>query len=124
MTRGSGTAVIEFHILRRLILKVNVVFNFHIEPAVAPLALSVDGTAVADGATVPENGKVGQPFSSVVKISGGKPPYTVKPTGTGPDGISGVFDGVDTVTFNGTPTTAGDASVTLEVTDADGVPVQ
>lgn len=124
MTLGRGTATIEIHIFRRLVLKVSAVFNFHIEPSVAPLALSVDGNAVADGATVAESGKVGTPFSSVVKITGGRPPYDVKPTGTGPDGISGVFDGVDTVTFSGTPTTAGDATVTLEVTDADGVPVQ
>lgn len=62
---------------------------------------------------------------TVTVVSGGTPPYSFAVTaGAVPDGLAlnSVVnpDGTETVTIDGTPTTAGDASFELTVTDAAG----
>ena len=84
-----------------------------------PLTLTPDGGALPDetvGTAVAD---------TVTVISGGKSPYTFEITdGATPDGTE-LFsednaDGTTTLTIEGTPTTEGDSSFTVDVVDADG----
>lgn len=84
-----------------------------------PLTLTPNGGALPDET-------VGVAVDDVVTvISGGTAPYTFEQTaGSLPDGVE-LFseenaDGSETITIEGTPTTAGDSSFDITVTDADG----
>ena len=62
---------------------------------------------------------VGQPASGSIAISGGTPPFTLVSASGLPDGVSAAIgpDGASVV-LSGTPTTAGDAAVTVVVADS------
>lgn len=83
-------------------------FSIHVKPATQPLTLSPDGGALPDV-------EVGQPAADTITISGGIPPYALH-IGNGqlPPGLS--IDANATIT--GTPTTEGDFSFDLTVTDS------
>lgn len=63
-------------------------------------------------------GTVGQPYSATLAATGGTTPYTWSlPSGQLPNGLSLSAQG----TISGTPTQAGTASFTVQVTDANGL---
>ena len=82
-------------------------------------------TLTPNGGALPDE-TVGTPVNDeVTTISGGTPPYTFAVTaGAPPDGTQ-LFstenaDGTETLTLEGTPTTAGDDSFDVTVTDSAG----
>lgn len=83
-------------------------------------------TLTPDGGALPAETVGTAVADTVTTISGGTPPYTFEVTaGAPPDGTE-LFsetnaDGSETLTLEGTPTTAGDDSFDLTVTDAEGV---
>lgn len=82
-------------------------FSFVITVAPAnPLTVDVSG--------VPLTATVGEPYSGVIKASGGTPPYTFILNSPLPDGLTLNSDG----TITGTPTKDGAFSVSGSVTDA------
>jgi hypothetical protein len=84
-------------------------------------------TLTPDGGALPQE-TVGTPVSDLVTVvSGGEPPYTFSITdGATPDGVElnseTNADGTETITLDGTPTTAGDFSFTLDVEDSSTPP--
>lgn len=97
-------------------------FTVSVKAAEQPLTLTPNGGALPDEA-------VGVAANDVVTvISGGKAPYSFEVSaGAVPDGMQ-LFsednaDGSETITIEGTPTTAEDSSFDLTVTDADGASV-
>lgn len=95
------------------------VFTVSVKAVATGLTLTPNGGALPDE-TVGAASK-----DTVTVISGGKLPYTFSVSaGSTPAGME-LFsesnaDGSETVTLEGTPTTAGDSSFDLTVTDADG----
>lgn len=96
-------------------------FTVTVKPQITPqpLTLSPDGGALPDQI-------VGTPVADhVTTVSGGAPPYSFKMTaGTKPDGedlfSTDNADGSKDISLEGNPTTAGDFSFDLTVTDALG----
>lgn len=95
-------------------------FTVIVSAASKPLTLTPDGGALPGEVTgVADSGDV------VTTVSGGTAPYTFAVTaGAVPDGMQ-LFstdnaDGSETITIEGTPTTAGSFSFDLTVTDAAG----
>lgn len=80
-------------------------FSIAVSPA-NPLAVDVSG--------VPQTAQVGQPFSGVIKASGGTAPYTFTLNSPLPDGLTLNADG----TITGTPTKADTFNVSGTVTDS------
>lgn len=70
---------------------------------------------VIDASGVPGSGKVGEPFSGSIKVSGGTAPYSFSlDSGAFPDGVSLAADG----TISGTPTADGTFSPVVLVSDS------
>lgn len=78
------------------------------------LVLSIVEPLKLTAAPARPSAEVGRPFSTTVKATGGKAPYTWTP-GQLPDGLT--FDPATGI-VSGTPTTAGTYSINLTVTDA------
>lgn len=98
------------------------VFTVSVQPAgPAPLTLTPDGGAL------PEE-TVGTAVADLVTVvSGGVAPYSFSITdGAPPDGCElsseTNADGTENITIDGTPTTAGDFSFTLDVADSSTPP--
>lgn len=103
--------------------------SISVKSAQAALVVTdAQGNNVADGGNVtlvPETVGVADPGQVVVSVSGGQPPYNFSlSSGSLPDGdsLSSTInaDGSETVTLEGTPTTAGDVSFGLLIADSAG----
>jgi hypothetical protein len=81
------------------------------QPGSRSFSLTVTGAALTVTATL-GNGQVGAAYTGQVGATGGTPPYTFAVSGL-PDGLS-FANG----TVSGTPTTAGQSTVSVTVTDA------
>lgn len=93
--------------------------SFHITETQNPLVVTPQSGAfdlsVGEDAT-------GRP---VAQVSGGVTPYSfaLDPDSVMPDGLTFEEDGFGNITLSGTPTTAGDDTVVLLITDAAGAQV-
>lgn len=73
---------------------------------------------IAPGQTL-ANGNVGTPYSQLLRVSGGTPPYSSTITsGSLPAGITLGPTNITGAQFSGTPTTGGGSSFTVEVCDS------
>lgn len=106
--------------------------NVSISVKEAQAALKVvdaNGNTLDDGASItlqPETVGVADPGQELFTVSGGQQPYNFSVSaGALPDGdsLSSTTnpDGSETVTLEGTPTTAGDDSFAITVSDSAGV---
>ena len=113
----------KFHIEGELEMNQSATFTVSVASAgPAPLTLTPDG-----GSLPPETVGVAVSGDVVTVVSGGVAPYGFAVTGGAvPDGMSleseTNADGTETVTLTGTPTTAGDFSFDLQVTDSAPTP--
>lgn len=77
----------------------------------------IDGSSMLGVSTAMlPSGTAGEPYSHIVRATGGTAPYTYEAESGLPDGLTMSEDG----TISGTPTEAGEASVVVKVTDTDG----
>lgn len=103
--------------------------NVTVNPAENPFTVEdAEGNPVSDGGTVTLNAEtvgVNDPGQTVVSMSGGTPPYTANLNGTtAPDGMELTLDETETIVqLEGTPTTAGDDSFEVAVSDSAGASV-
>ncbi len=79
--------------------------------------ITINAAQLTLASTLP-NGTVGVSYSGAISASGGTAPYTCSITGTLPAGLT-----LTDCTVSGTPTTAGNSTVTVRVTDS-GSPAQ
>lgn len=94
----------------KIVADVMVDLKISVSQPAAPLSVDASGA--------PATATVGQPYSGVLKASGGTPPYSFALTsGSLPDGlVLGATDG----TITGTPGTAGDFDAEIDVSDSAG----
>jgi hypothetical protein len=113
MTHGNFTVHID---LGGLHMRVSGVFTIHVAGSGGgggnALTLTPANGALPDEA-------VGNQASGEIAISGGTPPYALTPVTGLPPGVSAALSADGTkVEITGAPTTAGDASFNVEVTDS------
>ena len=95
-------------------MKVSGVFTIHVTGGIPPLTLTPPSGALPDE-------QVGQPATGTIAISGGTPPYALNPvTGLPPGVTANLSPDGKSVVIGGFPTTAGDASFEIDVTDVNG----
>jgi len=103
-------------------------FSISVNPVAKPFTLTdANGNTLADGDNVTlESQTVGVESSqTMVEVSGGTPPYSFSvSSGAVPDGDSLNStenpDGSETVTLDGTPTSAGPSTFSLAISDSAG----
>lgn len=109
-----GTFELHFHFGRFVMAKVTGTYTIHVNPA----QVSAPVLTPASGALPDET--VGAAVSDkVADITGGTPPYSLSDAQGLPPGVTAVIgtDGTSVV-LSGTPTAAGDASVSITVNDS------
>lgn len=101
-------------------------YTIHVTPATPPppSPLKLTPGDPANPTALPSEQELQPATPTVIKITGGVPPYNPQPLAPGslPAGVTASFDGIDQITISGTPNAGTAADYALDVTVNDSAP--